>query len=88
MELSIKQRLGSYNVEELTKFLSEKLEERALKDNVAHNEFMQFLANFKSSRYSWRNQMLLYVQAQERGLMPVFATFDEWKGQGTTIAKG
>lgn len=88
MELSIKQRLGSYNVEELTNFLSKELEERALKDDVAKNEFLQFIAKFRSSRYSPRNQMLLYVQAQEKDLMPVFATFNEWKGQGTSVAEG
>lgn len=86
--MSIKATLGNYSADELQKFLSKELEDRALKDQKAYREFIEFIASFRSSRYSQRNQLLLYIQATEQGFLPVFGTFDEWKNKGTSIKGG
>lgn len=86
--MSIKAELGNYNAEELGKYLSKELEERALKDDKAYKEFIEFISSFRSSRYSQRNQLLLYIQAAEQGFLPVFGTFDEWKSKETSIKSG
>lgn len=86
--MSIKAELGNYNAEELQKYLSKELEERALKDDKAYKEFIEFISSFRSCRYSQRNQLLLYIQAAEQGFLPVFGTFDEWKSKETSIKSG
>lgn len=86
--MSIKATLGNYSADELQKYLSKELEERALKDRKAYKEFIEFIASFRSSRYSPRNQFLLFVQATEQELLPVFGTYDEWKNKGTSIKGG
>lgn len=83
--MSIKAELGNYNAEELQKYLAKELEERALKDDKAYKEFIEFISSFRSSRYSARNQLLLYLQAADKGYLPVFGTFDEWKDRQTSI---
>ena len=86
--MSIKAQLGNYNAEELSKFLAKELEESALKGEKEYKEFMQFIAGFRSSRYSPRNQLLLYIQAMQQELLPVFGSFDEWKERNTSIKSG
>lgn len=86
--MSIKAELGNYNAEELQKFLSKELEENALKNEKSYKEFIEFLAGFRSSRYSPRNQFLLYIQSVQQGLLPVFGSFDEWKERNTSIKSG
>lgn len=86
--MSIKAELGKYNAEELSKFLTKELEERALKDEKNYKEFISFLGGFRSSRYSLRNQFLLYVQSVQQGLLPVFGTFDEWRERNTSVKNG
>lgn len=86
--MSIKAELGNYNAEELQKYLAKELEERALKDDKAYKEFIEFISSFRSSRYSARNQLLLYLQAADKGYLPVFGTFDEWKDRQTSIKAG
>ena len=88
MEKNIKDMFGKYNADELGKYLSEQLEKTALKSEESKNEFMRFLASFKSDRYSARNQCMLYVQASVKEYMPIFGTYDEWKAKGTSIKKG
>ena len=76
---NIKSLLGKYNADELQKFISKELEENALKSEQAEKQFIEFLASFRSSRYSARNQLMLYIQAYLNEYVPIFGTFDEWK---------
>lgn len=85
---NLKAQLGKYNAEELQKFLAKELEESALKSEKSYKEFIEFLAGFRSSRYSSRNQLMLYIQSAQQGLLPVFGTFDEWKERNTSIKSG
>lgn len=85
---NLKAQLGKYNAEELQKFLSKELEESALKSEESYKQFIEFLAGFRSSRYSPRNQLMLYIQAAQQELLPVFGTFDEWKERNTSIKGG
>jgi hypothetical protein len=85
---NIKSILGKYNADELQKFISKELEENALKNEQSERQFIEFLASFKSSRYSARNQLMLYVQAYVNEYIPIFGTFDEWKEKGTSIQPG
>ena len=85
---NIKSLLGKYNADELQKFISKELEENALKSEQAEKQFIEFLASFRSSRYSARNQLMLYIQAYLNEYVPIFGTFDEWKEKGTSIQPG
>jgi len=85
---SLKAQLGKYNAEDLQKYLAKELGERALKDDKAYKEFIEFMASFRSSRYSVRNQLLLYIQAADKDYLPIFGTFDEWKEKKTSIKAG
>lgn len=79
---------GKYNADELQKYLTKELEENALKNAQSEKEFLTFLASFRSRQYSVRNQLMLYIQAAQNGYMPIFGTFEEWKGKGTSIQPG
>lgn len=79
---------GKYNADDLQKYLSKELEENALKNAQSEKEFLSFLASFRSRQYSVRNQLMLYIQAAQNDYMPIFGTFEEWKGKGTSIQPG
>lgn len=86
--MSIKAQLGNYNVDELQKYIAKELEENAIKTADQEKKFMEFLASFKSSRYSARNQFMLFIQSWQNEYLPIFGTWDEWKEKGTSVKQG
>ena len=88
--------LGELTKEELKKLSSTELAEKmteqleSIQFDVAseRQEFFKFLSGFNSYNYSYRNCMLLRAQAEERGLMPVFASMKEWNKKHTSIKSG
>ena len=88
--------LGELTKEELKKLSSTELAEKmteqleSIQFDVAseRQEFFKFLSGFNSYNYTYRNCMLLRAQAEERGLMPVFATMKEWNKKHTSIKSG
>lgn len=63
----------------LNELMIDTLAEVDLSSAKDRQEFLRFVAGFKSSAYSLNNSIMLYKQAQEKVLLPVFGSFNEWK---------
>lgn len=73
------------------------LEERLARLASEPEQWVEFLVQTAvfGARYSWRNQMLLLVQAEERGITPRYflpvgnrARSSGWNGVGRTVRRG
>lgn len=97
MDENIKnKKLGQMTKEELNKLSAKDLANKMIMqlDDIQFDvakerqEFFKFISGFNSSRYSYRNCMILYAQACERVYMPVFASMKEWNKQNALIKSG
>lgn len=82
------QELNKISNTDINKILISQLESIDLDVAEDRQKFFKFLAGFKSSSYSFRNQMLLMFQCEARGFAQVTGTFSEWKKNKTYIKPG
>lgn len=84
-----KEKLGKLNAKDLSEFFVKELSNIQLQEAEERQNFYKFCAGFRYNSYSVNNTILLYGQAKERKLYPVFGTFNEWSEKHkTSIRRG